>query len=492
MPRPGDPGTRWRRLAIEPRRPERVRTSAAAPWLAVGTVCVGAFMGQLDASIVTVALPAIGRDLGAGLGAVEWVVLSYVVVLVGAVALVGRLADSFGRKLLYTYGFALFAAASVGCALSPSLAVLIVCRIVQGAGAVMLQANSVALIREAAPPGRLGVAIGLQGAAQAVGLAAGPSIGGALVAAASWRLIFLVNVPVGIAGLILAWLLLPTSRHRVRSADISVGGALLLAAIASCFLAALSLAVENGAPAGAIAATAAAGAVLVPFAIARQRANGGVIDPGLLATRGFTLGSLATLLAQAALFGTLLVVPFFLETARGVAAGAAGLQLSVLPVALAVVAPAGGRLADRVGPRLPAASGLTATVAGLALVAAGPASQLLTAGLAIIGAGLGLFIPANNASTIAAAPSARAGAAGGLLNMARGLGAALGVSAAGLAYGIAAGATVGTTVHEAASNPTAGLRTAVIVLATLAAVALIPAVARRAPAGTPLTAPLAR
>ncbi|MGH7685441.1 MAG: MFS transporter, partial [Candidatus Dormibacteria bacterium] len=343
MRRAAPPGTPWRRLLSEPPRPSWIRDSKAAPWLAVGAVCIGAFMGQLDASIVTVALPSIARGLRAGLGATEWVVLAYIVALVATVALIGRVADSAGRKLLYTYGFAVFAAASAGCALASSLGILVLFRVIQGVGAAMLQANSLALIRDVTPPGRLGTAIGVQGAAQAVGLAAGPSVGGVLVSAGGWPLIFVINVPVGAVGLVLAWFLLPRSRHRAPAAAIDVTGAFLLAAGAACLLAVLSLVVEPGVSAAPLAATAAGAAVFGAGAVARQRGRpGSVVDSALLRSRAFVFGASSGLVAYTALFGTLLVVPFFLEGSVGLSARDAGLRLTALPVALAAVAPLGG------------------------------------------------------------------------------------------------------------------------------------------------------
>src|SRR5580700_7851909 len=186
------------RILTEPRRPAWIRALPSAPWLAVGTVCVGAFMGQLDASIVTTALPFIRINLHASIASVEWVVLIYVLVLAGTVAAVGRIADRVGRKLLYTYGFGIFVVGSAACALAPSLGLLVLARLVQAVGAVMLQANSYALIRDVLPASRLGTGLGVQGAAQAVGLTVGPVVGGALTTLGGWKLIFLVNVPIGL------------------------------------------------------------------------------------------------------------------------------------------------------------------------------------------------------------------------------------------------------------------------------------------------------
>ena len=176
---------RWRqRWLVEPRRPPAVAQHRHAHWFVVATVCAGAFMGQLDASIVTLALPSLQQAFHASLAAVTWVGLSYLLVLVAAVTAVGRLSDMVGRKLIYTYGFGVFIIGSALCGLAPDLVVLDGSRALQAIGAAMLQANSVAIIYLAVPSSSLGRAIGVQGAAQALGLALGPAAGGLLLAAA--------------------------------------------------------------------------------------------------------------------------------------------------------------------------------------------------------------------------------------------------------------------------------------------------------------------
>ena len=161
-------------------------------------------MGQLDASIVTVALPTLQHTFDATVGAVTWVGLSYLLVLVATVTAVGRFSDMWGRKLVYVYGFVVFTGASLLCGLAPSLGALCGFRALQALGAAMLQANSLAIIVLVVPGRALGRAIGMQGTAQALGLALGPSVGGLLLAAGGWRLIFLVNVPFGILGAVAA------------------------------------------------------------------------------------------------------------------------------------------------------------------------------------------------------------------------------------------------------------------------------------------------
>jgi len=430
-------------MLTEPPRPARIRALHSAPWLAVATVCVGAFMGQLDASIVATALPSIRTNLHASIASVEWVVLIYVLVLAGTVAAVGRIADRVGRKLLYTYGFGIFVAGSAACALAPSLGLLVVGRLVQAVGAVMLQANSYALIRDVLPPGRLGTGLGVQGAAQAVGLCVGPVVGGALTAVGGWRLIFLVNIPLGVIGLVLGWLFLPRSTHHDPMSRIDPYGTLLLAAIPAAVLAALSFAAQSGTPPWTEPALAVLACALVIGAVARQRsAPSSVVDAVLVRHPPFVAGITAAMLSYLVLFGCLVAVPFHLENRLHVSPFTAGLELSALPVALAVVAPLGGAIRDRIGPRVPTGAGMIVTAIGMALLAASATRLDLTvAALAIAGAGMGLFVAANNAATMFAAPQQRAGAAGGLLNMARGLGTALGVALPSLVFASGRGIT---------------------------------------------------
>ncbi|MHB8328706.1 MAG: MFS transporter, partial [Acidimicrobiales bacterium] len=212
-PPPVSPARGWRRLLVEPPRPAAVRDRPSAFWLVVATVCIGAFMNQLDASIVTVAFPTLQRQFHVTIGAVTWVGLTYLLTLVGLITAVGRVADMVGRKLLYIYGFLVFIVGSALCGLAPTLGALDVFRVLQGIGAAMIQANSVAIIVLAVPAGKLGRAIGIQGAAQALGLAMGPTLGGLLIALGGWRLIFFVNVPAGLIGTALGWFLIPRSRH---------------------------------------------------------------------------------------------------------------------------------------------------------------------------------------------------------------------------------------------------------------------------------------
>jgi EmrB/QacA subfamily drug resistance transporter len=441
-------------LLREAARPAAVREHRMAPWFAVATVCFGAFMGQLDASIVTLAFPALQRQYGVGLAGVQWVSLSYLLALVALLVPVGRWSDRAGRKLVYLYGFVVFTAASAGCGLAWSLGVLIVLRVVQAAGAAMLQANSVALVATSAPPGQRRAALGIQAAAQALGLALGPVTGGLLLAASGWRWIFFVNVPVGALALVAGWFLLPRTRQRASRAGADPVGLILLAAAVTAGLLAVSAAAGLGMPSSAVAACGTL-AVLAGTGLVRweRRAASPLVDLPLLTGGGLAAGLAGALCAYMVLFGPLVLFPQ-LMSAHGDGPLRTGLILASLPAGFGLAAVAAERVLPARWPngRRCAAGGILAAncAAGLAIPASPAVTALL---LGMLGLGLGLYMPANNAAIMATVPPGSAASAGGLVNMARGLGTALGVAAVSL------------TLHAGARPGPAMLTLAVLALA---------------------------
>jgi len=460
---------------VEPARPDRVRESSRAPWLVVAAVCVGAFMGQLDASIVTLALPNLQRDLHASLGAVEWVSLVYLLVLVGTVSAVGRMADMVGRKLLYTYGFAVFTLASLGCGLAPNLAVLLGMRVVQAVGAAMLQANSVALIRTAVSEDKLNKAIGVQGAAQALGLALGPAVGGLLIGLGGWRWVFYVNLPAGVIGVVLGWLLLPRTRAWAARTRFDWAGLASLMPASAAVLLALSFLGRDGLSGTVVSVAALGGVLFALFVVVERRSRSPLIDLRLFADRGFGAGIGSGLLAYLVLFGILLVTPLYLEQAYHLSPGTAGLLITVLPLALGAIAPIAGIAADRLGAAVTTGTGMTLVAAALAVAAATVGNRLvLTFMLALAGGGLGLFTPANNAIVAGAGRAEQAGMVSGVLNMTRGVGTSLGVAVAGAVYALTAGGSATSSSGAAAD----GFEVTSLVLAALAAAAALLCVRR--------------
>jgi hypothetical protein len=178
-------------------------------WLVVGTVCIGAFMGQVDSSIAQLLLPRLEYDFGARLSTVSWVAVAYLITMAAFLPIFGRIADIVGRKLLYTGGFLLFVLGSGLCGLAPNLPMLISFRVIQAIGAALLASNSVAIVVTVAGPEQRGRALGIQAAAQAVGLSLGPMIGGLVLATLNWRWVFWINVPFGLAASVIGWFVIP-------------------------------------------------------------------------------------------------------------------------------------------------------------------------------------------------------------------------------------------------------------------------------------------
>ena len=440
---PPHPPTRHRFLpamvVAERARPNVIRGLSGGWWLAVATVCFGAFMGQLDASIVTLTYGSLRSEFHASLAAVEWVSLAYLLTLVALLVPMGRLADAHGRKLFYLYGFVVFTASSAACGLAPTLATLIGFRVLQAAGAAMMQANSVALVATSAPRDRMRTALGVQAAAQALGLALGPTVGGALVATVGWRWVFGINIPVGLVALVAGHYLLPRTRSRNRRAGFDWSGLALLATATTSGLLGVS------AVSGLAISPWAVGAMFVIAAVTgwafirnEARAATPLLDLGLLRVRAISTGLVGALGGYLVLFGPLVLVPIAL-TESGRSELTAGLSLTALPAGFALAATGGDRLLPAgLGERSRCLIGSLGCFGALAVILAAPLSVVwLAPSLAVLGVGLGIFTPANNTLIMGAVPTSSSGTGGGLVNMARGLGTALGVALVALALHLA-------------------------------------------------------
>jgi EmrB/QacA subfamily drug resistance transporter len=471
---PRRPASWTRHLFVEPRRISAVRKRPNAYWFAVGAVGIGAFMGQLDASIVTIAFPTLQRAFHVHVGAVTWVGLSYLISLVAFVTIVGRFADMAGRKLLYVYGFGLFAAASAGCALAPNLPTLIGVRVVQGVGAAMLQANSLAIINIAAPREKLGRAVGVQGAAQALGLALGPSVGGALIAAGGWRLIFFVNVPVGALGIAAGLAFIPRSRHLRARRPLDWPGLALFVPAICALLVAISFGDSWGWRSGIVLTLYVLSVVFgLAFFVRERSTRNPMLDLKLFRHRAFSAGVASGLLGYLVTFGTLLVMPYLLERGLGLATDTAGLELMTMPLLLGVVAPLAGRASDTFGVRRLTSGGMALVALALFVLAGtSPSIAAVAVGLAVVGVGLGCFTPANNASVVANVPRDQSGEASGVVNVTRATGTSLGLALAGLVY------VVGSGDHAVGAAVVPGYHDALFLLGGAALLAAAVSVAR--------------
>ena len=403
-------------------------------WLVVGCVCIGAFMGQLDASIAQLLLPRLEEVFDVRLSSVSWVAIVYLVAVAGFLPVFGRIADITGRKLVYLVGFFLFALGALICGFATNLWVLIGGRVLQGIAAAMVSANSVAIVVAAAGPGRRGKALGVQAAAQAAGLSFGPAFGGFLLDALDWRWAFWVNVPIGLAGGIAAWFILPRTDIKQAAARFDWTGALLLVPALGALMVAVNQAHAWGFRSLPVLACAAlAIGLFVLFLHSQLHKGDPLVDLALFRQPGFASGNIGALLSYAMIFGLFFLMPFILIRAYEDSAFEAGLRLMIVPIALSLIAPLSGALYDRLGARILKATGMalaTAALIGLHVVVDGSATSLpaVMVAFAAIGIGQGLFTSPNNSAIIAATPEHLTGEAGSLINVSRALGTSLGVA----------------------------------------------------------------
>ena len=476
----------YRSILREQARPAAVRESPRAPWLAVGVVCFGAFMGQLDASIVTITFPAMEHDFRVPVAAVQWVSLAYLLGLVAMLAPAGRLGDAAGRKLVYTYGFAVFSLASAACGLAPSLGALVALRLLQAIGAAMLQANSVALVTTSAPKARMRFALGVQAGAQAVGLALGPTLGGLLTATVGWRAVYWVNVPVGVAAVIAGRYLLPRTRQFSRPERFDGPGTALLVTWTTALLLALSAVSGLHLPpwlTALLAFLAVAG--VVAFARRETRTPHPLIPVWLLRSRPLALGLAGAGCGYLALFGPLVLIPQVLSRGPGSPART-GLLLSALPLGFGLAALLGDLVLPKGwGDRRRGLAGALLACAAMAAATVIPLTPVtIVPLLALAGFGLGVFVPANNTVIMRSVADSSASLVGGLVSMARGIGTTLGISLMALAWHFGSQSyQVGNTGYSGTeqARPAFGL------LAAAAATAAVIALATRAKArGQPI------
>jgi EmrB/QacA subfamily drug resistance transporter len=470
---------------LEGREPAPLAAVAALPsyrWLVVGVVSIGAFMGQVDASIAQLLLPSLEEAFGVRLSAVSWVAVAYLLTMAALMPIFGRLSDMVGHKLLYTAGFVIFVVGSALCGFATDLTMLVIFRVLQAIGGALLSANSVAIVVTAAGPEQRGRAVGIQAAAQAVGLCAGPVIGGILLSTLGWQWVFWINVPFGIAGALAGWLILPRTTTLAKDARFDFKGALLLGPMLTAFMLVLNEGRTWGATSPAFLLTLAAGLLLLVLLIrAETRAKAPLLSPGLIRTPAFAAANAGSLMSYALLFGVMLLMPFVFERAYRDDPLAAGLRLAIIPVAISLLAPVSGVLYDRLGPRTPTILGMLVCVAGLALlyVAMGLANDgllMVMAALGVFGIGQGLFTAANNTSIMAAAPPELTGEAGGILNVTRAFGISLGIAAASalLSWRLSAhGDPGGSTVDVAPADMLIAARQVVLALMPFAVVAAV-------------------
>lgn len=410
-------------------------------WTVLAVCALSMFLIGVDTTIVNVGLPAIGRGLGVGTRGLEWVVDSYTVALASLLIASGALADRFGRRRVFRCGLVVFGLASLACALAPSPGLLVAARAVQGVGASMLSPVALAIVVNAMPdPRERARAIGIWASVFGLSMAAGPVVGGALIAAFGWRSVFWINAPVVVGALVLVALFVPESRGQ-RARRIDLPGQLLLTTALCVSVGVLIEGPRIGwtSPA-ALVCYAVVAAATTAFVRVELRRPEPLIDLGLFRRPPFASAVLGAVAVFAALSVSLLLTTLYLQGSRGWTPLAAGAATLPMAVGATVCAPWSGSLTGRLGPRRPLllAGGFTAA-GGLCLVGLGPDTgvPLLLLAYLLIGIGFGFANAPLTHTAVGGLPPSRAGVAGAVTSTARQVGSAVGIAVAGA---LAAGA----------------------------------------------------
>jgi DHA2 family methylenomycin A resistance protein-like MFS transporter len=406
---------------------------------------------QLDVTIVNTALDSIGTSLGGGVSELQWVVSTYTIAFAAFILTAGALGDRIGAKRVFMAGFAIFTASSVACALAPTAVILIAARGLQGFGAAILVPNSLALLSHAYPDEKQrGRAVGIWAAGASLALTAGPLVGGGLIALVGWRSIFLVNLPIGLAGL---WLTSIYASETTRSPqrEIDLPGQVLAIATLGCLAGAI---IEGGtlgwSNAWVIAGFAASAVLAMLFVWQERRASQPMLPLLLFKHRMFALASLVGLLVNVAFYGLIFVFSLYFQRINGMSPFATGLAFVPMMGALLPINLLAPRLAERIGAPLTIAIGTALAAFGcLALLGIGHGtSYWATCGqLIVIGAGLGLLVPPLTSALLGSVEKSRSGIAAGVLNATRQTGSVLGVALFGSLVGQSSAFIAG--AHEA-------------------------------------------
>ncbi|MGI8447069.1 MAG: DHA2 family efflux MFS transporter permease subunit [Streptosporangiaceae bacterium] len=397
-----------------------VLASARGRWVLLATV-LGSAVASIDATVVGIALPAIGRDFHVGLGPLQWVVTAYTMTLAGLLLLAGSLGDKYGRKKIFLIGVIWFALASLLCAVAPDVTFLILARALQGVGAALLTPGSLAILEAVFRPDDRGKAIGAWSGFAGVGTAIGPFIGGYLVQAVSWRLIFVINLP--LAALVVAVTLrhVPESRDPQATGRIDVLGGTLV----TLGLIGLTYGLIEG-PGGhwdspTVLSALIGGVVLLAAFVGQERRSKEPMLPlSLFKSTQFTATNAITFVVYGGIGGALFLLPIQLQQVSGYTALEAGISLLPVTVITLALSRRSGALAARIGPRLQMIAGPILVGIGLALFAritqSGDYLTEVLPAVVVFGFGLAVTVAPLTSTVLAAAPAERAGVASAVNN----------------------------------------------------------------------------
>ncbi|MFF7357567.1 MFS transporter [Streptomyces filipinensis] len=448
--------------------------SPQGKWILFTTI-LGSSMAMLDSTVVNVALPRIGRDLGANLAALQWTVNAYMVTLAGLILLGGSLGDRYGRRKIFLLGVVWFAAASLLCGMAPNPGILIAARALQGIGGALLTPGSLALIQASFHPDDRSRAVGLWSGFGGIGAAVGPFLGGWLVAGPGWRWVFLLNVPLALLCVPVAVRHVPESSAGKHTGRFDVLGATLGALSLALLTYAL---IEARSGSLGVTLTAVAGvAAAVAFVYVERHRPDPMLPPDIFASRQFTAVNLVTLCVYAAFGGFFFLTALQLQVVAGYSPLAAGTALLPTTALMLLFSARSGALADRTGPRLPLTVGpLLCAAAMLLMLRVGPDADYLTdvlPALLVMGAGMVTLVAPLTATVLASVDTARAGLASGINNAAARAAGLLAVAALPLLAGMGPEAYRSPTAFDAAFDRAMPILAGTLLLGSAVAFALV-------------------
>lgn len=453
---------------------QSAETTSSARW-ALASLALSVLLSSLGTSIANVALPNLAEAFNASFQAVQWIVIAYLLAITTLIVSAGRLGDILGRRRLLLTGISLFTLASLACGMAPTLSLLIAARALQGLGAAIMMALTMAFVGETIPKGKTGSAIGLLGTMSATGTALGPSLGGVLIAEFGWRAIFFINLPLGALTLLLAHRYLHADQNKPeteRTGFDTIGTLLLALTLAAYALAMTTGRGSFGLLNMALLLAAVFGVGL--FVLVEARTASPLIEMAMFRKPDLSASLIASVLISSVMMATLVVGPFYLSRSLALEAAMVGLVLSVGPVVAALTAVPAGRLVDRLGTRCVAAVGLIGMAAGAFTLSMLPTTfgiPAYIAPLVVITAGYALFQTANNTAVMTNVSPDQRGAISGMFNLSRNLGLITGASVMGAVFAFGAGTSVITAAPPDAVAT--GMRITFLVATALIVVALV-------------------
>ena len=456
--------------------------------------CMGSMMAPLDSTIVSVSLPVMTHDLNMSSGSAIWIPTAYLVSLAVLLLTMGRLSDIKGRKNIFIAGFGVFVLGSLLCSLAQDGSQLILFRILQGVGAACISATSTAIITDTFPSKERGKALGLNAMAVYIGLSLGPALGGLLTGIAGWRSIFLINIPIGIVVILLAWRYVKDPAEIRTKEKLDIPGVLLFSVGLTSLLITLTLGEQYGwGSAGIIGLVLAAVVTLIAFVfVEHKKGRAAMLDTSLITgNRLFAAANFSALLNYAAYFSVSFMMSYYMQEVLGYSIIYTGMVLLTMPLAMAVLSPISGWASDRIGSRFLSSTGMAIVALGLLFMSTlTTASSVLyiSVGLLVLGIGMGIFSSPNTSAVMGCVERKRLGVASGTLSTMRFVGQAVSLTIMGAIMASVAGPdfiaslTLGTANSAVASDAfVRGMDSVFLVGALIAVVGTLTSLARGKP-----------